>query len=162
MSHPVGLRHDPASVAHSMAKKREKSEMRKARNIPTASNSIRRYCLGCSGESALYVRDCRTVDCPLWIFRMGHEANENECKVAIINHLGEVTGHEAPPVAPKRQPRTKAIRARCLDCAGEGPSCVTSCRVPQCALWPYRMGRPPRIDDLTEGVAKHIKTDGGV
>jgi len=38
----------------------------------------------------------------------------------------------------------KAIRAKCLDCAGYQYSEVEKCTVPTCPLFPYRFGKRPR------------------
>lgn len=43
-------------------------------------------------------------------------------------------GHPASP--------TKAIRAKCLDCA-ENEAEVRKCTATACPLWPFRMGRNP-------------------
>ena len=45
-------------------------------------------------------------------------------------------------------PPLKAIRAKCLDCQGEGESWVRNCDLHDCPLWPYRMGRKPTEKDL--------------
>ena len=37
----------------------------------------------------------------------------------------------------------KAIRKRCLDCAGGSPKEVALCPDPQCSLWPFRYGEKP-------------------
>ena len=46
------------------------------------------------------------------------------------------------------KPPLKAIREYCLDCQGEGESGVRNCHLPDCPLWPYRMGRRPQERDL--------------
>lgn len=38
----------------------------------------------------------------------------------------------------------KVIRLKCLDCSGGSALEVKECRVQNCALWPYRMGRYPK------------------
>jgi hypothetical protein len=38
----------------------------------------------------------------------------------------------------------KAIRAKCLDCAGGMPSEVRECQISRCALHPFRMGKRPK------------------
>ena len=60
----------------------------------------------------------------------------------------------------------KAVRANCRDCQGAGNQRVKNCGEIGCALWPFRMGRPPRDKDLMvaqisrEGnVAGHIHLD---
>ena len=37
----------------------------------------------------------------------------------------------------------KAIRRYCLDCAGNSRKEVRFCKVPTCALYPFRMGHNP-------------------
>ena len=36
--------------------------------------------------------------------------------------------------------RTKAIRAKCLECCSGNPAEVRRCHISDCALWPWRMG----------------------
>jgi len=43
-------------------------------------------------------------------------------------------------------PSIKAIREKCLDCSGGQPKEVRLCPVKTCALYPYRMGRRPKIE----------------
>lgn len=38
----------------------------------------------------------------------------------------------------------KAIRAKCLDCAGGMPSEVRECQINRCALHPFRLGKRPK------------------
>ncbi len=38
---------------------------------------------------------------------------------------------------------TKAIRAKCLDCAGGSSVEVGRCQIVDCSLWPFRMGSSP-------------------
>jgi hypothetical protein len=40
----------------------------------------------------------------------------------------------------------KAIRAKCLECSGGSKKEVRLCRIEDCALFPYRMGKRPKID----------------
>lgn len=37
----------------------------------------------------------------------------------------------------------QAIRAKCIECSGGELAAVRNCKVPKCALYPYRMGRDP-------------------
>ena len=37
----------------------------------------------------------------------------------------------------------KAIRTKCLDCSGGSPKEVRECNIPDCALYPYRLGTNP-------------------
>lgn len=52
-----------------------------------------------------------------------------------------------------RKPMTavKAIRAKCLDCTCQQPLEVRLCPVTKCALWPFRMGKRPKL------VSTHIE-----
>ena len=43
----------------------------------------------------------------------------------------------------------KAIRAKCLDCCCGHPSEVRECMAKNCALYPYRMGKRPKISATT-------------
>ena len=38
----------------------------------------------------------------------------------------------------------KAIRAKCIDCAGGSPKSVRYCPITNCKLWPYRFGIRPK------------------
>lgn len=41
----------------------------------TPLKAIRAKCLDCSCESPLEVRECPVTDCPLYMFRFGHNPN---------------------------------------------------------------------------------------
>jgi hypothetical protein len=45
----------------------------------------------------------------------------------------------------------KAIRAKCLDCSGDNAAEVRECRIADCALFAFRMGKNPfrRQSDLS-------------
>jgi hypothetical protein len=43
----------------------------------------------------------------------------------------------------KRLTPTKAIRAKCLDCMGGSSKEVRLCNIPECSLFPYRLGKNP-------------------
>jgi len=47
----------------------------------------------------------------------------------------------------KRLTPIKAIRAKCLDCSCDQIKEVRDCHITRCALYPYRMGRRPKIDN---------------
>ena len=38
-----------------------------------------------------------------------------------------------------------AIRAKCLDCSDNSPTEVDLCPVHSCPLYPYRLGKPPEM-----------------
>lgn len=44
--------------------------------------------------------------------------------------------------------RSKAIRAKCLDCSNYQQTEVRECPVVRCPLWPWRMGKQPSAEDL--------------
>ena len=64
---------------------------------------------------------------------------------------GEMIGRDPrdPSIRPvleaQDRPKTrgKALRAKCIDCAGGSPSEVRKCTATECALWPFRMGPSP-------------------
>ena len=37
-----------------------------------------------------------------------------------------------------------AVRQKCLDCSCYQPSEVRDCRLAECSLWPFRLGRDPK------------------
>ena len=44
----------------------------------------------------------------------------------------------------------KAIRAKCIDCSCGSLREVRECHMKDCTLWPYRMGKRPKINKDTE------------
>ncbi len=42
----------------------------------------------------------------------------------------------------------KAIRKYCLECSAESVKEVRECNIVRCPLWPYRMGKRPKVDPL--------------
>lgn len=104
----------------------------------SAGRCIRRYCrdVCCNGQ-------CKEVElCP-----SGDPADAAAPCPLYPRRLG--TGPTARSLAgwAGGTPRTsiKAIRARCLDCAPEPPFDARrgNCGVPQCPLYPYRLGKNP-------------------
>jgi hypothetical protein len=59
----------------------------------------------------------------------------------------------------------KAMRAKCLDCSCQQPKEVRLCTVKKCPLWPYRMGRRPKTDELIliqqKGAKEHAAVSVG-
>lgn len=49
--------------------------------------------------------------------------------------MSEIKAGDMPPL--------KAIRLKCVDCSGGSRSEVALCVIPDCPLYPYRMGRNP-------------------
>ena len=52
----------------------------------------------------------------------------------------------------------KAIRAKCLDCCCGHPSEVRICTAVKCPLYPYRMGKRPKMDGDTPEDANSADT----
>ena len=42
----------------------------------------------------------------------------------------------------------KAIRMKCLECCNWSRAEVKACGIPDCAIWPYRLGRRPTDADI--------------
>jgi len=40
----------------------------------------------------------------------------------------------------KRYTRSQAIKTKCLDCCGGVTTEIRNCNIPECSLYPYRMG----------------------
>lgn len=56
----------------------------------------------------------------------------------------------------------KAIRRKCIDCSGFQPSEVRNCEIPECPLFPYRLGKNPNrkgIGKKIGGFSKKIPTE---
>jgi hypothetical protein len=58
--------------------------------------------------------------------------------------------------------RGRAIKAKCLDCAGGQPKEVTLCQVLDCPLWIYRLGQEPESRTHMERVLKALQKDRDV
>ncbi len=54
----------------------------------------------------------------------------------------------------KRLTPIKAIRAKCLDCMGGSAKGVRLCNIPECSLFPYRLGKNPARTTKGRDVAK--------
>jgi len=80
--------------------------------------AIRAYCLWCGNGQPSEARFCSSEACPLHPYRMG-----------------------VMPAVEKKS-SLKAIRGRCLDCAGDSTKDVAECKT-NCALNPFRFGRNP-------------------
>jgi len=89
--------------------------------------AIRKLCIDCSGFYLEEVRNCPCFrnkgaieKCFLWEYRMGHRPKEKA-----ENRPG------------------KAMRKHCLWCCAKQPKEVKLCTIPECPLYPYRMGKNP-------------------
>jgi hypothetical protein len=56
---------------------------------------------------------------------------------------GNVVEFNNQEVKMRKLTSIKAIRVKCLDCSGFQPSEVRNCGIPECPLFPYRMGKNP-------------------
>lgn len=56
----------------------------------------------------------------------------------------------------------KSIRWKCLDCQGGQGAEIRRCGIYTCPLWPYRMGRRPRADELESDLseARDLESSG--
>ena len=82
----------------------------------TPLKAIRKYCYWCVYGSAEEIRECPSKTCPLWKFRMGKKV--------------------------KGASTLKAIRKKCLDCAGTANN-VRNCPHENCPRYLYRCGHNP-------------------
>ena len=41
----------------------------------------------------------------------------------------------------------KSIRAKCLDCSCGQAKEIKECPIRNCPIWPYRMGRRPKVEE---------------
>lgn len=48
----------------------------------TRGQAIRAKCYDCSGFQWSEVKNCPVVNCPLWVYRLGHEVDENNQKTS--------------------------------------------------------------------------------
>ena len=56
---------------------------------------------------------------------------------------GPTKAHDLQAAGYEPEPVLRAIRRKCLWCSGGDPKEVASCLVPDCALFPFRMGKNP-------------------
>ncbi len=102
----------------------------------TPLKSVRKFCLDCCGESQRAVKLCPAESCPIHRFRMS-----------------------------KGRIKLRDIRLKCLDCSGQSPKDVKTCPFGAysglwCSLYPYRMGKRPKvIDSGTLSAKKSITND---
>jgi len=97
----------------------------------SAIKTIRKECIECSGGSAHEVKKCRSENCALYAYRFG-----------IMPETAERHGRLQLDEGRRFNGATRAIRARCKDCA-ESSSEIMSCMVEDCILRPYRFGFGP-------------------
>jgi len=48
---------------------------------------IKKYCFECSGNSYIEVTICPVINCPLWWYRMGGEADSPSCIKRVQNNI---------------------------------------------------------------------------
>lgn len=65
----------------------------------------------------------------------------------------------AKPDFRKDKPLTpvRAMRAKCLDCAGGMRSEVEACLIHSCYLYPYRMGKNPARKGISGGLRPSVE-----
>ena len=62
-------------------------------------------------------------------------------------HLTPFTGEKRIKINLPHKTPLQAIRAKCMDCSNYQPKEVRFCTVPDCALYPYRMGKRPKAEE---------------
>ncbi|WP_313349350.1 hypothetical protein [Paracoccus sp. (in: a-proteobacteria)] len=68
---------------------------------------------------------------------------EADCGNLIGRDPREISEVEWSEHLPEPLVGMKAIRAKCLDCCGGNAAEVRKCVIPDCPLWPLRMGKQP-------------------
>jgi hypothetical protein len=63
---------------------------------------------------------------------------------------GPTKAHDLQAAGYEPEPVLRAIRRKCLWCSGGDPKEVASCLVPDCALFPFRMGKNPWRAEATD------------
>lgn len=124
--------------------------MLSADRVPAPLKAIRKHCLWCCCGSANEVALCTATQCPLWTLRFG-KAPTPELLAVVEGKTAYPLESETPASVVARGSRTKAIKARCLDCSGNNTQEVKNCKFTTCDLYPYRLGKSPnRVRVLTE------------
>lgn len=59
----------------------------------------------------------------------------------------------------KKLTPVKAIRAKCIDCCCGDRKEVRECTITQCPLYPYRMGKRPKNDELVDEDSLSAESD---
>jgi hypothetical protein len=126
---------------------------------PSPLKAVRLHCLSCCNGSANEVRLCPSRACPLWPFRHGHRP--------VAEDRAAVAGRQVYPLERDLTDTTTALRAirlRCVDCAGNRDAEARSCKfgpdnAAHCSLHPFRIGRNPNIarsDEWKQAAAERL------
>jgi hypothetical protein len=106
--------------------------------------AVRAHCLCCCDGNAREAALCPARRCPLWLLRSGHRAKahdvEQNADVALHPSEDPLTTSELHNQAGVT---LRAIRRRCIDCAGGSPGDVRTCSFTTCPLHPFRLGKNP-------------------
>lgn len=54
----------------------------------------------------------------------------------------------------------KSIRAKCLECSCGQTKEVLCCSIPDCPLYPYRMGKRPKLNDRIATAFEELEAEG--
>ena len=99
------------------------------------------------------VRLCLARACPLWPFRHGHRANDEDRAAIADQQLYPL--ERGSTGATFQGSALRAIRLRCIDCSGNSDFEVRACRFgpdhpTPCDLHQFRLGRNPNINRSDE------------
>lgn len=101
--------------------------------------AIRAKCVDCCGDSIYEVKNCLSIECPLYEYRFGKNPYFN-------------TGKSVPIL--------KVVRTKCVECSGTRTEADT-CPIKDCPLYSFRKGKNPyRKRKLTENEVERLKKIG--
>ena len=113
-------------------------------DIPRPLVAGRQHCLECCSGSALEVSLCTAKSCPLWMYRYGKKPTANILAEAGDRKIYPLVANSTVAEFHKNGGTAlKAIKRRCLDCAGGSKSEVRDCQHFACDLYNFRLGRNP-------------------
>ena len=120
--------------------------------------AIRKHCVDhcCAGQSQ-EVSLCPVDDCPLFIFRSGRKAAEENTSpdISYCGSSGKVSVQKSELTA------LKGIKFKCMDCSGGYFAEVRECSNRDCFLYPFRQGHNPARKGIGNRVGngkEHQKT----
>ena len=101
------------------------------------------YCLWCCNGRSVAVSQCTAVSCSLWQYRSGRKPRAGDLARLVDHQVYPLEDMTAAADFQKTITRTKAIRRKCLDCAGGSRAEVRACPREECPLHALRLGKNP-------------------